>query len=75
MVNSSEGRAPQWGQSISMLAVLNADWAGAVAVFVDRVAAAEAVEPEGGVEPVRLVPVAIRWAKHQPEAGVALKPP
>ena len=35
---------------------------------------AEAVEPIGGVELVRFV-LGDRWAKHQPEAGVALKPP
>ena len=39
------------------------------------VAGGEAIEAEGGVERMRRHRVAMVWAKHQPEAGVALKPP
>ena len=72
-VNSSIGRVPQWGHLISMASSMQIG-RSALAFFVNHVSAPEAVEAKGCAKSVGLV-LAIVWAKHQPEAGVALKPP
>src|SRR4051812_32624854 len=69
--NSVSSRGPHQGQSIvSMVgsSVLVGDGGGAV--FVDQVAGLEAVQPEGGVQRVRLAP---RQRMGEDEAGAGCR--